>query len=135
MATPQRREHFDEDAFFGVQRSTDLPDPDVLIRNLTHCVIEIIAGARELEQIARWLSDEVYARLARRVSFAARSRALKGTPAQRPRFTIMSVHTFAPCPGVREATVIVNMPQRVRAVALRVEGLDRRWRATSVAVL
>lgn len=135
MATAQRRERFDEDEFFGVQRTADLPDPAPLIRNLVHCVIEIIAGARELEQIARWVTDDVYVRLARRVSFASRSRALKGTVPLRPRFSIMSVRTFDPCPGVCEATVIVQMPQRVRAVALRIEGLDRRWRATSIAVL
>ncbi|MFC4245245.1 Rv3235 family protein [Gryllotalpicola reticulitermitis] len=135
MTTAQRRERFDEDEFFGVQRTTDLPDPEPLIRNLVHCVIEIIAGARELEQIARWVTDDVYTTLARRVSFAARSRALKGTTMLRPRFALMSIRVFEPCPGVREATVVVQMPQRVRAVALRLEGLDRRWRATSISVL
>jgi hypothetical protein len=29
----------------------------------------------------------------------------------------------------------VQMPQRVRALAMRLEGLDRRWRATSISVL
>ncbi|GAA4175657.1 hypothetical protein GCM10022287_21620 [Gryllotalpicola koreensis] len=77
----------------------------------------------------------MYTKLARRVSFAARSRSLKRTPAQRPRMTILSVRTFEPGPGIVEATVVVQMPQRVRAVALRLEGLDSRWRATSISVL
>ncbi len=135
MGKPQRRERFDADEFFGVQRTADLPDPEPLIANLTRCVLEVIAGARELEQLARWVTDDVYTRLMRRVSFAARSRALKGTPAQRPRFAILSTRTFEPAPGVVEATVVVQTPQRVRAVALRLEGLDRRWRATSISVL
>jgi hypothetical protein len=135
MGDAQARERFDADDFFGVQRTVDLPDPEPLITNLTRCVIEILAGARELEQISRWITDDVYARLSRRVSFAARSRALKRVSAQRPRLTILSIRTFEPDAGVVEATVIVQMPQRVRAVALRLEGLDSRWRATSISVL
>ena len=135
MANAQRHERFDVDDYFGVQRTADLPDPEPLITNLTRCVIEILAGARELEQIARWITDDVYTKLARRVSFAARSRALKRAPAQRPRLTILSIRTFEPDAGIVEATVVVQMPQRVRAVALRVEGLDSRWRATSISVL
>jgi hypothetical protein len=135
MANAERNERFDADDFFGVQRTADLPDPEPLIVNLSRCVIEILAGARELEQISRWISDEVYQRLSRRVSFAARSRSVKGTAAQRPRIAILAVHTSEPDRGVVEATVIVQMPQRVRAVALRLEGLDSRWRATSISVL
>lgn len=135
MAKAQRRERFDADDFFGVQRTADLPDPEPLITNLTRCVIEVLAGARELEQIARWVSDDVYLRLMRRVSFAARARSLKGTTPRRPRFSIMTIRSYEPAPGVIEATVIVQMTQRVRAVALRLEGLDNRWRATSISVL
>ena len=134
MAIAERHERFDADDFFGVQRTADLPDPEPLILNLTRCVIEILAGARELEQLSRWITDDVYQKLARRVSFAARSRSVRGAAAQRPRLSILSVHTFAPDRGVVEAAVIVQM-QRVRAVALRLEGLDSRWRATSISVL
>jgi hypothetical protein len=135
MAKAERNERFDADDFFGVQRTAELPDPEPLIVNLARCVIEILAGARELEQISRWISDEVYQRLARRVSFAARSRSVKGASAQRPRIAVLSVRTFEPVRGVVEATVVVQMTQRVRAVALRLEGLDSRWRATSISVL
>ena len=37
--------------------------------------------------------------------------------------------------GVVEAVVVVAGPGRARAVAIRLEGLDHRWRATSLAVL
>jgi hypothetical protein len=36
---------------------------------------------------------------------------------------------------VVEAVVIVQGPARTRAVAMRLEGMDGRWRATSLAVL
>jgi hypothetical protein len=40
-----------------------------------------------------------------------------------------------PRDGVVEAVVIVHGRARTRAVALRLEGLDNRWRATAINVL
>lgn len=128
---------FAPDDFFDRQptASAALPDPRPLVENLTRCVIEILAGARELEQIARWLSDDVYRHLLKRVVLSARARQAKGAAALRPTFTIGSVRVSEPRDGVVEATVVVRGRARVRAVALRLEGLDRRWRATAVHVL
>jgi hypothetical protein len=36
---------------------------------------------------------------------------------------------------VVEAVVVVHNRARSRAVAIRLEGLDRRWRATAISVL
>ncbi|WP_298226759.1 Rv3235 family protein [Gryllotalpicola sp.] len=126
---------FDLDEFFGRQRTTDLPDPTTLITNLARCVVEVFAGAREVEQLARWVTDDVYAHLLRRALIAQRARQVKGREIRRPDFSILSTHTFEPRPGACEATVIVRMPHRVRAIALRLEGLDGRWRASSISVL
>ena len=53
------RPRFVPDEFFGHQPTStaELPDPAPLIENLTRCVIEILAGARDLEQISRWVTD------------------------------------------------------------------------------
>jgi hypothetical protein len=40
-----------------------------------------------------------------------------------------------PADGVVEATVLVHGRARTRAVAIRLEGLDSRWRATALHVL
>jgi hypothetical protein len=40
-----------------------------------------------------------------------------------------------PRDGVVEAVVIVRNRVRTRAVAIRLEGLDSRWRATAINVL
>ena len=63
------RPKFTSEDFFGHQPSptSALPDPRPLLENLTRCVIEILAGARELEQVARWVSDDVYRHLLKRV--------------------------------------------------------------------
>ena len=132
------RQHFEsDDEFFGQQPSerSDLPDPQPLLENLTRCVIEILAGARDLEQISRWVTDDVYRHLLKRVVLSARARHAKGLPGARPNFTIGSTVTCEPRDGVVEAVVVVHGRVRTRVVALRLEGLDHRWRATAINVL
>jgi len=128
---------FDVDDFFGAQPATtsSLPDPAPLLENLTRCVIEILAGARELEQISRWLSDDVHRHLLKRVVISSRARQAKGQAVVRPSFLIGSTSVCEPRDGVVEAVVIVRGRARARAVAIRLEGLDRRWRATAIHVL
>ena len=46
-----------------------------------------------------------------------------------------TTHLCSPRDGVIEATVTVRGRVRSRAVALRLEGLDSRWRATAIHVL
>jgi len=123
--------------FFDYQPTStaDLPDPRPLIENLTRCVIEILAGARELEQIARWVTDDVYRTMLSRAAISARARAARGAPAVRPTFSVGEPRITGPRDGVVEAVVIVTSRARARAVAIRLEGLDRRWRASAIAVL
>ena len=126
-----------EDEFFGAQPASraTLPHPEPLIDNLTRCVIEILAGARDLEQIARWVDDDVYRHLLKRVVLSTRARQAKGQTARRPSFTIGSMSIYEPRDGVVEAVVIVIGKARTRAVAMRLEGFDTRWRATAINVL
>ncbi len=125
------------DDFFAHQptSTSSLPDPAPLIENLARCVIEILAGARDLDQVARWITDDVQRHLQRRVALSARARAAKGQKTVRPAFTIGTVRTCEPADGIVEAVVVVRGRARVRAVAIRLEGLDRRWRASAINVL
>ncbi|MCU1446451.1 Rv3235 family protein [Cryobacterium sp.] len=136
-AEREAAEGFIADDFFGQQPSSRsvLPDPEPLLINLTRCVIEVLAGARELDQLARWVSDDVYRHLLKRVVLSARARAVKGQRAQRPTITIGRVTINEPRDGIIEAVVIVHSKVRVRAVAIRLEGLDNRWRASAINVL
>jgi hypothetical protein len=126
-----------EDFFAHQPTSTSvLPDPRPLIENLARCVIEVLAGARDLEQISRWVTDDVYRHLLKRTVLSARARQAKGQqPPVRPTFTMGGVIICEPADGVVEAVVIIRGRARARAVALRLEGLDRRWRATAIHVL
>ena len=90
---------------------------------------------REVDQFSRWLSEEAYRKLLVRSNLAARARSARGVAARRPVHALLSVRTQSPADGVVEAVVIVQGPARTRAVALRLEGTDGRWRATSLGLL
>ena len=126
-----------QEEFFDYQptASRELPDPRPLLENLTRCVIEILAGARELEQIARWVTDDVYRTLLTRSVISARARAARRAPVTRPSFSLGSVRVCEPRDGIIEAVVVVTNRARCRAVAIGLEGLDRRWRASAIHVL
>lgn len=109
-----------------------LPDPGPLVRNLARCVVEIIAGARDPEQIARWVEPGVYAQLLTRAVVAARARQAKGRRAVVPTISIGSCRIQHPTDDAVEALAIVHMPARVRAVVMRLVGMDGRWRATEL---
>lgn len=123
--------------FFAPQRTptTALPEPEPFLRNITRGVLEVLAGVREVDQLARWLTEDAYRKLVTRSNLAARARSARGVPARRPVHTILSVHHSSPVDGVVESVVIVQGPARTRAVALRLEGMDGRWRTTSLALL
>jgi hypothetical protein len=117
------------------QSPHDLPDPKPLAEALARCVVEILAGTRELDQIARWLSADVHSHLMKRVVLSKRARQVSGESPARPTFTMGGTVLCRPESGVVEAVVIVHGRVRSRAVAIRLEALDERWRASAVHVL
>ena len=123
--------------FFAPQRtsSTELPDPEPFLRNITRGVLEVFAGVREVDQLARWLTEDAYRPLMTRANLAARARSARGVGAIRPVHTLVRVIHSSPADGVIEGVVVVRGPARTRSVALRLEGMDGRWRATSLALL
>lgn len=112
-----------------------LPDPTMLVENLATGVVEVLGGVRDLEQLGRWLSEGVYRHLLRRAVIAARGRAARGQSPARPFASVGGSRITYPASNVVEATVLLHGPTRTRAVAIRLEGLDSRWRATALAVL
>ncbi|HET7902719.1 MAG TPA: Rv3235 family protein [Candidatus Nanopelagicales bacterium] len=107
-----------------------LPEPGTWTAQLVQAVLEVLAHERPRHQLVRWLAPEVYADLG--VHLAARP---AGRPAPRARRTVSSIHVFEPADGVAEATAVVVGGARARAMALRLEGWDGRWRCTRLALL
>ena len=116
-------------------RTADLPPPSPLVQALARSVVEILAGARDLDQVARWVTDDVYRHLEARVVLAARARAAHGRRPGRPAVRLGHVVLSDGGEGIVDAVVVAHTPGRSRAVAIRLEGHGRRWRASSVHVL
>ncbi|MEY4533154.1 MAG: hypothetical protein RI926_923 [Actinomycetota bacterium] len=132
-----RRSSFVPDEFFGHQptATSALPDPQPMVENLARSVMEILAGCRDLDQISRWVTDEVYRNLLQRVHISRRARAVKKQAAVLPTFGLGRTIITHPVDGVVESVVIVHGKARTRSIAIRLEGLDGRWRATAIHVL
>ena len=122
-------------AEFPPDQADALPDPAPLCANLALCVVEALVGARSLDQVSRWVTESVFVHLLRRVVIASRARAMSGADAPRPRLRVGDPRVSSPVPGVVEAVVLVHQPARSRAVAIRLETVRGRWRATAITVL
>ncbi len=127
----------DDERLFGPQptSSVDLPDPRPVAARLGLALAEIMAGLRSPAQVVRWTTPEVHAVLARRASTVARRAATSsGRPTPRPRIRVLRVHVCRPADGVAEASVVLEDGPRVRAMALRLTGMDGRWRVEVLQV-
>jgi hypothetical protein len=104
-----------------------LPDPRPATERLAQAIAEVLAGARPAGQLAGVATLDVLRLLARS---AGRLGARPGSPPQRP--IVGSVRVTEPCAGVVEACAVINTGDRMRALALRLEGIDGRWRCTAI---
>ncbi|MEV7932037.1 Rv3235 family protein [Curtobacterium sp. NPDC089185] len=111
------------------------PDAAATARALGLCVVEVLTGGREVDSIARWVTEDVHRHLQQRAAVATRARSLGGRARARPRVQVGSVRTCPVADGVVEAAVVVHTRSHARAVALRLELRQGRWRATAVGVL
>jgi len=137
---PARAGDGDVDPVVAPRASADdeLADPTATCAALAGAVVEVLSGHRPAAQLVRWTTLEVHEGLVRRAALAARlrrSRAGSRAPARAGRPAVVRrVRVCRPAEGVVEASAVVVDGERVRAVAVRLEGWDRRWRATAVEV-
>lgn len=124
-----------DDADFSRQptSSVALPDPTATCAAVVQAVVEVLGGVRPVSQLVRWTTHEVHAALSRRTALAARLRQNGAVPSTRAA-VVRGVRVCLPADGVAEASAVVIDADRVRAVAVRLEGLDGRWRATALEV-
>lgn len=111
------------------------PDPAETARALGLCVAEVLTGSREVDSIARWITDDVHRHLQQRAAVAAHARSVHRRSRARPVLRVGSVLVCRPADGVAEATVVVHTRSHARAVAMRLETRHGKWRATAIGVL
>jgi hypothetical protein len=97
-----------------------------------HAATEVALGLRSPAQLIRWTTMDVHATLQRRGSLAARARAAGVYKAGKPK--VRSLRISRVRAGVYEICAVVGDLDRVRAVALRMEDLDGRWRVTALEI-
>ena len=112
-----------------------LPPAKEFVEMFIPQVLETIHGLREIRTCGKNMTQTVFNAIeARAVSAKLRSQVAK-EPSPRPVFALGNVIISEPRDGVCEAAAVVHGPTRVRAVALRMEGLDNNWKATSFRML
>ncbi|MEU2347487.1 Rv3235 family protein [Modestobacter sp. NPDC049651] len=118
-----------DDRHFGPTwtRRTDLPDAAVTGRRLVTLVLEAFAGRRPVSQLQAVVSPPVFAALSsgRRPRWCA-----EGTSP----VLVGAVRVCEPVDGVAEVSAVARRSGRAHAVAARLEGIDGRWRCTSLQI-
>ncbi len=123
----------DEDRLFDRQptASHDLPEPRAWCTRLAQAAVEVLSGARPVTQLRRWTSDDVYEQLRRGVRRrSARVAEPSRRPDRPPRVVVRAVRVCEVADGTVEACAVVDDGRRARALVLRIEGADGRWRCT-----
>jgi hypothetical protein len=106
--------------------SAPLPEPAAWGRRLLIGIIETANGRRPLHQLSGLLSHSVATGLGADFERAASAGVRHWTHAARVR----TVRASVPATGIAELCATVKAGTRVRAVALRLEARDGRWRCT-----
>ncbi|MCM3500694.1 Rv3235 family protein [Microbacterium sp. P26] len=123
--------------FFDRQRTptAQLPPPAVFTRNVARGAFEVLAGVRRAEQLTRWMSEDVLDRLCTIKNLSARARSARRVLSLYDVYEVQRVRLSSPGDGIIEATVTASARARTRALAMRIEGLDGRWRVTSLGMM
>lgn len=109
---------------------SELGDPRPFVAKMAQAIIEVTSGQRPAPQLIRHTTPPVYSVLARRALVSTRRQ-----PAGARRSAVVRrIRVCEPADGIVEACAVVVSHGRVRALALRVEGLDGRWIVTQLTI-
>ncbi|MDQ1697215.1 MAG: hypothetical protein QOJ03_2568 [Frankiaceae bacterium] len=107
-----------------------LPDPRPWAYRLSQALVEVLAGVRSAAQLSRYATLEILQDLER--ATGRLGTRVGNLPARRP--TVTSVHVCQPNSRVAEACAVIDTGGRRRALALRLEGSNGRWRCTALQI-
>lgn len=135
--TARRRAAADAESYRQITEAevAQLPDPTPILQAIATSVVEVISGVRSLDQLANLVSNQVYDRLRQKVTQRAQSEAYQSRPKLAPKFAVRKVHQESPRPGIIESVVLLSSAVRTRAVTIRLEPVNKRWRATDISIL
>ena len=116
-------ESYDPDFAPNPSPLNELPNIERWTLTYVVSILEILAGRRSIQQVARSTHRFTYNSLMKKIGI------LKEVP------KIRKFHRHQPIEGVVEVTVTLVFSERVRVLAARFEGVDRKWLCTEVEIL
>ena len=103
---------------------------EAISRSVTMGALEVLAGVRPLQQLARWMDFEEFERLQLRTNLARG----RGQARLHRNVRILRVRVCPVSAGVYEVAVAAGETDRVRAVALRLEQRRGLWKVTALEI-
>jgi len=110
------------------------PDPAAFFAQIGAAYVEVLAGVRRPEQLARWLSDRTYYDICQRVKRQSAQRQLTGTKL-RPDVFVKKSQTFLTDVGAYQAVVVLKISGSTRAVSIRAEQIHGKYRITDICLI
>jgi hypothetical protein len=112
-----------EDPDVGIRRSgaDELPNPVRVGQALSRALAEVMGRTRPVAQLRAHCAPGVFAGLQVAQPFSGPTR-------------LSSVKVSTPADGVAEVCAVLRCGPRARALAFRLEGVDRSWRITALQV-
>jgi len=103
--------------------ASELPDLHAWTMKFAVSVVEIWAGRRQPAQLIRSCHRVIYMEL------------LRKTGSQNEIGKIRSIHQSEPLDGICESTITVRYGKRLRAMVIRLEGVDGHWLCTALRLI
>jgi hypothetical protein len=103
--------------------ASELPDLHTWTMKFAVSVVEIWAGRRQPAQLISRCHRHIYMQL------------LKQVGSQKEIGRIRTIHQSQPLDGICESTITVRYGDRLRAMVIRFEGVDKRWLCTALRLL
>lgn len=108
-----------------------------ITRNTVQAAMEVLAGIRPVNQLARRLDPRCLAVLQHRAALIRREQSRSASPSLarlHKNSIVRSVRACEVAPGIYEASAVVVDDIRARAVAVRLERSKQVWRVTEFLV-
>jgi hypothetical protein len=116
-------DEFDPDFAPEPTSARDLPELQGWTERFAHSIVEIWAGRRSPRQVESLCHHRIFSELVRQ------------SGSQKEIGHIRKIHIQEPLDGICEATITIRYENRLRAMLVRFEGIDKRWLCTALTLL
>lgn len=109
-------------------------DPARFFAQISTAYVEVLAGMRRPEQLARWLSDKAYYDVCQRAKRESMARQITGLTA-RPVIILRSSKTFLTDGQSFQGVVVLQIAGATKAISVRAELIHERYRITDLCLI